>query len=252
VERSQGKGTLVRLLECDPDIGEDLDEGAVHAARDAMAVRAESLGWKRCSGQWGPRDPRGFFGFLMLDGLLLRDVRLTRGGSAELLGVGDLLRPWDVDGTEFLPVDTRVGWTALSEVRIAVLDAEFVRRAARWPEVLVRLSARGVLRAKAANLNQAISNFKHLDSRLLMLFWHLADRWGKVGADAITIDLPLTHEVIGRLVGAARPSVTTTLGELSERGLLKRADDAWHLTPSSAEGLQDSLGAAASKGATNS
>ena len=63
-----------------------------------------------------------------------------------------------------------------------------------------------------------------------MLFWHLADRWGRVGPDTISVPLPLTHDTLAKLVGAARPSVTTALGSLSDRELLHRHSGVWRLS----------------------
>src|SRR5829696_3463172 len=65
-----------------------------------------------------------------------------------------------------------------------------------------------------------------LDRRFLIV----ADRWGKVTKDGIVIPLKLTHQVLGRIVGAQRPSVTTALKTLTDRGALERAaDGAWVL-----------------------
>jgi CRP/FNR family transcriptional regulator, cyclic AMP receptor protein len=242
VERAEASGGVVALLDWDPDLAQDLGQEDTRAARAELLARAETIGWRSHRGPWGPRDPRAYFGFLVLEGRLLREVQLPRGGSAELLGVGDLLRPWDVDGGEFLPIETTVEWTVLSEVTVAVLDGEFVRRAARWPPIVSRLSGRAVLRAKGATLNQAISHLRHVESRLLLLFWHFAERWGKVGPDVISIDLALTHEVLGKLVGATRPSVTTALSQLSDRGLLVRVGGVWRVSHDSAGELRRFLG----------
>ena len=43
----------------------------------------------------------------------------------------------------------------------------------------------------------------------MMLFWHLADRFGQTGADGIHIPIPLTHRIISELIAVGRPSVTT-------------------------------------------
>jgi CTP:molybdopterin cytidylyltransferase MocA len=44
------------------------------------------------------------------------------------------------------------------------------------------------------------------------------------------LELPLTHQVLGRLVGAQRPSVTTALSDLARRGVIERREDgAWIL-----------------------
>jgi CRP/FNR family cyclic AMP-dependent transcriptional regulator len=231
-------GRLVKLLDCDPDLAQELDEEQTRRARDELLVRAERIEWRRHGASWGPRDPRGYLGFLVLEGLLLREVALPGRGSAELVGVGDLLRPWDVDGADFLPISCEVEWTVLSEVTLAVLDRDFMKQACLWPGVLSQLSARGVLRAKVATLNQAISHLKHVESRLLLLFWHFSERWGKVGRAGITVELPLTHDQLGHLVGATRPSVTTALSQLSRQGLLLRTDGSWRLAHESADSLE--------------
>src|SRR5262249_31512820 len=68
----------------------------------------------------------------------------------------------------------------------------------------------------------SIHSLKRVDTRLLAFFWHLADRFGKVTADGVLIPLPLTHRQLALLVGAQRPSVTSALGALAERELLRR------------------------------
>jgi CRP/FNR family transcriptional regulator, cyclic AMP receptor protein len=237
-EQALTTGRPIRLLDVDPDLGQDLEDAELLGrARAELVTRTIRLGWTRSRGHWGPRDPRGHLGLFVIEGLLLREVLLARGGSAELLGAGDLLRPWDVDGEELLPIPNEVKWTILSDVTLAVLDPDFANRVCRWPTVVARLISRNAVRAKANTLNQAISHFKHVESRLLLLFWHFAQRWGRVRSDVITIALPLTHEVLGKLVGATRPSVTTALGHLAERGLLVREDGIWHLNRESADRL---------------
>jgi CRP/FNR family transcriptional regulator, cyclic AMP receptor protein len=69
-------------------------------------------------------------------------------------------------------------------------------------------------------------------------FWHLADRWGRVGPESIAIHVPLTHEMLAKLVGATRPTVTTALSRLAARDLLVRgADGIWRLSHRSHEAL---------------
>jgi hypothetical protein len=240
VQAGHRSGRVERLLELDPELGEDLGEEEAQSAGADLLVRVETLGWERHSGRWGPTDGRGFFGFLVTEGVLVREVELSRGSSSELLGVGDLLRPWDVDGAEIMPHGgATVCWTVLRPVALAVLDPRFVERACRWPSVLARLAGRGVLRAKAVTLNHAISHLKHVESRLLLLFLHIAERWGRVGPEGITIEVPLTHEQLGRLVGATRPSVTTALGRLSRRGLVERLDETWRLAREAQDRVED-------------
>ena len=73
--------------------------------------------------------------------------------------------------------------------------------------------------------------------RLLLLLWHLAARWGKVEPGGVRLPLPLTHLLLGRLVGAERPSVSHALKRLAAAGLVSGSDDGWHLHGSIAEHL---------------
>jgi hypothetical protein len=135
-----------------------------------------------------------------------------------------------------VPVD--VDWTVLTRCDVAILNSRFVRRAGHWPDVLARLTGRAVGRAKALALHDAVTNLKHVETRLLVQFWHLAERWGRVGPDSISIPVPLTHDMLAKLVGATRPSVTTGLGRLATRGLLSREPDGqWRLSHGSREAL---------------
>ena len=73
--------------------------------------------------------------------------------------------------------------------------------------------------------------------RLTLLLWHLAARWGKVERGGIRLPVPLTHQLLGRLVGAERPSVSHALGRLADAGLVRGHGDEWHLSGS----LEDQL-----------
>jgi CRP/FNR family transcriptional regulator, cyclic AMP receptor protein len=201
-------------------------------ARAGLLARLVELEWVTEKGEWAPTAPPGHLGLLIINGLLLREVQLLGTPSAEVLGQGDLLRPWDIDGDPGLPFGAEIRWTVLSPVTVAALDAAFLRRAARWPEVLAALVGRAVARAKSLALQDTITNLKHVETRLLVEFWHLAERWGRVGAERISLVMPVTHEMLAKLVGATRPSVTTALGRLAERELLLRdAEGVWLLSP---------------------
>jgi CRP/FNR family transcriptional regulator, cyclic AMP receptor protein len=231
---SEPGGRLVRILEADPDLAADLDPQALESATAELTASVASIEWRQRRGRWGPSAPQGHLGLLMIRGLLLREVRLLGGSSAEVLGEGDLLRPWDVNAEYFMPVPGEVQWTVLMDCEVAVLHSQFVRRAARWPDVLARLTGR----AKALSLHDALTNLKHVETRLLVQFWHLAERWGQVGPRSVSIPVPLTHDMLGKLVGATRPTVTTGLGNLASRGLLLREPGGlWQLSHDSREAL---------------
>ena len=70
-------------------------------------------------------------------------------------------------------------------------------------------------RSERLAITQAISQLRRVDRRLLTLFWHLAERWGRVGTDGVVVPLALTHRMLGQLVGARRPTVSSALRELA-------------------------------------
>src|SRR3712207_8387237 len=53
-------------------------------------------------------------------------------------------------------------------------------------------------RAQRLAMTQAISQLNGVERRLLALFWHLSERWGRVIRDGISVPVPLPHRVIAR------------------------------------------------------
>jgi CRP/FNR family cyclic AMP-dependent transcriptional regulator len=212
---------VVRVLEADPELGFQLDD----AGRAAAAAAAVAGLLTVEPGIWEPPPlldaEKGGFGLLLLEGCLARDVSLLdQRVSTELVADGDLLRPSDEDGV-FAPVPIGAAWQALERTRLAVLDRDFAVRVGPWPEVCSALFSRCTRRAHRLATLLAISHVKRVDVRLLLLFWHYADQWGRVvRGRGVVVRLPLTHEVLGKLVGAQRPSVTSALKELANEGLI--------------------------------
>jgi hypothetical protein len=186
------------------------------------------------AGEWPQQtldmiDPAGAVGLLVIDGLMARDVNVAGGTFTELIGDGEILRPWDV-GVDMPMESARVTWNVMEATRLAILDRGFVARAARWPEISTALVARAVKRSRALAVQLAICNLPRVETRLLLLMWHLADRWGRVSRDGVVLPLGLTHRMLACLVGARRPTVTTALKQLTEQDRVsRRADGSWIL-----------------------
>jgi CRP/FNR family transcriptional regulator, cyclic AMP receptor protein len=178
----------IRILEHDVDLAAGLPAAEVARATAELVAPLIEPDWHERNGQWGIGD-RGL-GLLLIDGLLLREVRILATRSAELLGAGDLLRPSDIDSEFTLPVPAEVSWTVLAPLAVAVLDDDFLVAACRHPSVLARLLGRAVGRAKALAVHEAVTNLKHVETRLIVQFWHLAERWGRVGRNGVTVPLP--------------------------------------------------------------
>jgi len=200
------------------------------------------------SGNWVPRVPTndsGHLGLLVLDGLMARDVVLEKPLATELVGRGELLKPSDRDGNDDAPIPFGINWTVLQPARLAVLDPSFTRAAGQWPPVIESVVRCAANRTYSLAITMAVSNLRRVDARLLVLLWYLADRWGRVTPDGVILPLRLTHEMLARLVGAQRPSVTTALSQLEEENRLRRAPDrTWLLRGSPPETMARQPGAA--------
>jgi CRP/FNR family cyclic AMP-dependent transcriptional regulator len=219
----------VHLLEADPDLGALLSDARRSEAERDLVVRTHRLP----VGPWDVSRLAGasadHIGLLILDGVLARELLVADQISAELLGPGDVVRPWQgASRSALLPVDAV--WSVLSTVTVAVLDRRFAAEAARFPEITAALFDRLGERSLRLATTQAISQLTRVDRRLKALFWHLAERWGRVAGDGVVVPLALTHRILGQLVGARRPTVSTALSELSDRKeLVRRSDGSWLL-----------------------
>jgi CRP/FNR family cyclic AMP-dependent transcriptional regulator len=219
----------IRLLEADPELGALLSPGRRAEAERELLVRTHRLS----VGPWDVSRLAGasadHVGLLVLDGVISRELVVADHVSAELLGPGDLVRPWQgASAAGLLPVQAI--WSVLSTVTLAVLDRRFAAEAARYPEITAALFDRLGERSLRLATTQAISQLTRVDRRLKALFWHLAERWGRVSGDGVVVPLALTHRILGQLVGARRPTVSTALSELAEREeLVRRPDGSWLL-----------------------
>ena len=222
------RADLISIVDADPELAEQLDETErEHARREALTrVRSLSIGeWDAASAVQPDIHHRGF---LVIDGLLSREVEVLDRRCIELIGPGDVLRPWSWD-EEGAHVHAEVGWSVLEPTRLAVLDHGLVRRMNPWPALGVELFARGTRRAHHLAVVLAIAHHPRVDDRLLLTLWHLAERWGRVRPEGIAVPLPLSHQRLADLVGAHRPSVTTAMGELARSGAVSRSGSIWIL-----------------------
>jgi CRP/FNR family cyclic AMP-dependent transcriptional regulator len=215
------------LLDLDVDLAEALDVRMRMVARPAATAftfDAETgdveLAARLAAATPGP-------GVLVLDGVLAVNVRVGDRIASELLGPGELVEPCEQQVNELLACATE--WRGLMPTRFAVLDGEFVERVRPWPQLMQALLHRAERRTHNLNVQRAIACQPRLDVRLALLLWHLAARWGRVEPGGIRLPLPLTHQLMGRLVGAERPSVSHALARLARSGLVTGHGDEWHL-----------------------
>jgi CRP/FNR family cyclic AMP-dependent transcriptional regulator len=207
----------------------DLAEAVPPERREQALEECTALEIRLPTGAWNSQpllEPDGI-GFLILQGMMLRRVAIDDRFAVELLGECDLIRPWQGEDAQTLPL--RAGWMVLEPVRIAILDGRFTPHIGRYPELAGRLFERAVRRSRRLVVNMAIIHHARVDDRLHMLFWHFAGRWGRVRGDGVLLPLRLTHMILADLVAARRPTVTSALSDLTRRGLIRSVDDGWLL-----------------------
>lgn len=230
-----------KLLQEDPDLGE-----AVVSDRRVQATEEITTTCLRApAGPWQvPAPEHEAFGLLVLEGVLLRHVEIDGRFGLELLGETDVLRPWQ--GADAPMLDLRCEWSVLAPARLAWLDERLTRQLSRYPEIGNKLFERVMRRSRHLVTNMAIVHQPRVDTRLHLLLWHLAGRWGRVRREGVFLPLKLTHSLLADLVAARRPTVTSALSDLGRRGLVRQTDDGWMLF-----GRAPALDATGANGASN-
>lgn len=219
--------TIRPLLQVDPDLSDVLPP-AVAAAVASFPVGVEVVD----KGLWTPPDDlarRAPLGILVVDGVLLSELTLGSRVSAELVGTGDVTRPWDA--SDLLPSDVRVSWQALDRVTLVLLDGRVARLAGQYPDLAAELIERSARRSRLLAYQQLITSYREMERRLIALFGLLARRWGRVRRDGVYLPLQLRHHHIAAMIAGRRPSVSHRLTMLAARGLVARTTGGWLVHP---------------------
>jgi hypothetical protein len=216
------------LFDIDAELAERLDARRRTEARSRAIVPVADLP----AGPWSPEHLGDAaarpFALMVVDGLLVRELVCGGSTASELLGPFDIvsLGPPDDPLLPALAV-----WSVPQSAQVAVLDDRLLGILRTWPGVGRVLLDRAARREARLATHRAIAQLPRVDQRLLAFFAHLAERWGRVGPNGIVMPLHLTHETLGRLIGARRPTVSLALKDLAGDNLLeRRGDGTWLLT----------------------
>ena len=214
----------IALLRLDPSLGDAVP--ATDRPRVARALTAESRAYPPGSMDvYGMHLPPATFAVLVIEGSLIQETDVGGGTMTELMLRGDVMLPWRPSPTA---PESVVRFTAAEDVRLAFLDDCFIKVAARWPELLAVIQRRLCDQKHWLATQGAICQLPRVDQRVMAIMWHLAARTGKVAADGTIVPRKLTHDALGILVGARRPTVSIAAKALQQDGhLIRRADGTW-------------------------
>jgi CRP/FNR family transcriptional regulator, cyclic AMP receptor protein len=149
--------------------------------------------------------------FALAAGLVALTLTLP-SGRGRILGVAG---PGDVIGA-LTPVSRAYGETA-----VALSAAVVVQRL----DPGVAGYATAVANGAEAHVERLRLSLEEADlpvaARLARALLRLGERFGRRGDDGrLRVDLPLTHEHLAALIGAARETTSLVVGELRDRGLI--------------------------------
>jgi hypothetical protein len=212
------------LLEALPELAAGMPADVAERARRSIVVEVETLE----PGPWHPdrSDPGvGHLGLMIVNGMMIRELVVGGARSIELLNRSDILRPWQEEAASFC----EASWRCVTAVELASLGPPTAAAICRSPMLVDLLVERALRRSRSLAVHAAIESIVGLERRLTLLFWHLAEHWGSVGADGVEMPLELTHETLAHLVGARRPSVSAALTNLARQGRVERNGDGWLL-----------------------
>ncbi|HWT93073.1 MAG TPA: Crp/Fnr family transcriptional regulator, partial [Solirubrobacteraceae bacterium] len=215
-----------RLLELDAELAEQVPEE--DRAQAIRALRVPVLRFRR-----GPLHlveeelPEATWALVVLSGTVLDESRLADRELAELVLPGEVLLPWAPSPAGLA---SERSLHALGDVQLAVLDRQFLRACAAWPQLMVTISRRLNDQEHRVATRGLICQLPRVDQRVLGVLWHLAERIGRVSPDGVIVPLDTTHAELGRLIGAQRPTVSLAVKQLAADGRLqRRSEGGWLL-----------------------
>jgi hypothetical protein len=158
---------------------------------------------------------------LIVRGIVVHDVMLAGRVSTTLLGVGDVIaRPGRSPSD---PVPCRLRWSSGSDAQVAVLGRRFHAASRHWPGLMRVVLGRMADQLDTSATRAVFLSLPRVEDRVLAVLWQLATRWGTPDEAGVTLRLSLTHELIGRLAGARRSTVSLALADLAADGSVRPA-----------------------------
>lgn len=166
------------------------------------------------------------FGATLFEGLLMSSMRVGEQTGIHLLGAGDLLVPRNELWPAWLAA---LDFRSAEPVRLGLLGNDLLAAVYRWPRLLQGLYGAMGDQLQRLTMQLVICQLPRVEDRILAMLWLLADSWGQVTSSGVRLPLALTHETVGALVGARRPTVTLALRKLTDDGSVVGQETGWLL-----------------------
>jgi len=162
----------------------------------------------------------------VVEGMVVQTLQIGEQSGVQLLGPGDLLiQPGAASPSWLEQVEFRLPGPA----RIAMLGDGFLGVARRAPRLISALYECVADQMQRVTGQLVICRLPPVDERVLAIMWLLAESWGQVTPGGVRLPLALTHETLGAMVGARRPTVTLALRKLTQEGSILHQDSGWLL-----------------------
>jgi CRP-like cAMP-binding protein len=157
----------------------------------------------------------------LLDGLA-RLSGISPNGVERIMYV---YRPGDIVGARFLQDTPEDGHEviAMTKVRALTLEqSEFLRIGERHPEVLLAVTREFTLRLERVTSRYLGDMTSEVPVRLARLLLDFGGDGGHPPNGFVPLTHPITQQTMAQIVGASRPHVSSTLGQLEAAGALRR------------------------------
>jgi CRP/FNR family transcriptional regulator len=156
---------------------------------------------------------------LLVDGRL-KTLRFNEDGKVLIL---DILKAGDVFGEMALVVtDAAPIYAQALEAAVVETVPRFAVEEAMRNRPALALEIARVVGQRRNSLERRLESqvFQSVPQRLRELLLDLAERFGKERAEGTLIDIPLSQQDLGNLIGGSREIVSLTLSELRRRGVV--------------------------------
>jgi len=152
----------------------------------------------------------------------LKLVQISEDGRETIIGIAG---PGEVLGevSLFQELESTFGAVALENVRLCGFNRRNLEMIIQQnPDFAVKIISHLARKLNTTMQQVSASTGASVKERLLKLLIRLADEYGKIRSDVTVIELNITQQEMGNMIGASRVKTSQVLRELREAGIVGR------------------------------